>query len=431
MTRCGAVAVALTFLALLTAASARADTVRDWNAHALEALANAPNAPVPGAGQTPPVAELHLAMTQGAVYDALNAIERRHRPYLAGLPRASRWASKDAAAATAAHNVLVGLVPALPTGVRDRLDVLYAASIAAIPAGWQRDDGIAIGASVAQAMLAERSDDGRFVPFTFGVGTAPGAWRPTPPANINDPFAWVAFVEPFLLRRASQVRTDGPRSLHSRAYAREFDEVKAVGAATGSTRTSEQTAVATFYTDNPAVLWNRTFRTIAAASGLEQLDEARLFAMQNLAAADSLIGCWHDKNHYLFWRPITAIRLADSDGNPKTIADPNWTSMIVSPPYPEHPSGYNCVSAAFLRTAKHFFGSDRFRFTVHSNAAGAVDREYGRFSDAIQDVIDARVLQGIHFRSSDEQGAQIGREVADWLDDRFLQDIDDSGRGRR
>jgi hypothetical protein len=423
MTRCGAVAVLGTFLVVLTAASARADTVRDWNLHAVEALSNAPTAPVPGAGQTPPVAELHLAMTQGAVYDALNAIDRGHRPYLAGLPRPSRWASKDAAAATAAHDVLVGLMPALAPVVRARLDALYLASLAAIPPGWQRDGGIAIGAAAAQAMLAERSDDGRFEPYSFPVGTGPGQWRPTPPAHINDPFAWVAFVEPFLLRKASQVRTAGPPSMSSKAYARELAEVRAVGAATGSTRTPEQTALAVFHTDNPTVKWSHTFRTIAAASGLDQVDEARLFAMQNLAAADSLIGCWDDKNHYLFWRPIHAIRLADTDGNAKTTADPNWDSFIASPPYPDHPSGYNCVSAAFLRTAKHFFRTDRFRFTVHSNAAGAVDREYERFSDAIQDVIDARVLQGIHFRASDKQGAQLGREVADWLDDHYLQKV--------
>jgi hypothetical protein len=421
MIRCGAVAVLATVLALLTAASANADTVRDWNGHAVEALSNASTAPVPGAGQPPPVAVLHLAMTQGAVYDAVNAIDRRHRPYLGGLPRPSRWASKDAAAATAAHNVLVGLVPALPAAVRDRLDALYAASIAAVPPGWQRDAGIAIGAAAAQAMLVERSDDGRFRPYTFPVGTDAGEWRPTPPANINDPFAWVGFVDPFLLRKPSQLRTAGPHDLRSRAYAREFDEVKSLGAATGSTRTPEQAALATFYTDNPLALWNRTFRSLAAASGLEQAESARLFAMLSLAGADSLISCWNDKAHHLFWRPITAIRLADTDGNPKTEADSNWNPMIATPPYPEHPSGYNCVSAGILRAAKHFFDGDRFEFTVHSNAAGAVDRDYDRFSDAIEDVIDARVLQGIHFRAADEQGAQIGRQVADWLDDRYLQ----------
>lgn len=417
----GAVAGVAVVAALATAASARADTIRDWNRHALEALANAPAAPVPGAGQTPPVSQLHLAMVQGAVYDAVNAIDRGHRAYIAGLPRASRSASKDAAAATAAHDVLAGLVPA---PVRDRLDALYAASVTGVPAGSSRDRGIAAGAAAARAMLAARSNDGRFGPFTFTPGMQAGQWRPTPPAFISDPFAWVGNVRPFLLRSSSQLRTRGPLALTSKAYAREFNEVKALGAATGSTRTPEQTALALLYTENPVALWNRTFRAVADARGLDQVDEARLFAMLNLAGADGLISCWNDKAYYSFWRPHTAIQLADSDGNPRTVADPDWASLVPAPPYPEHPSGYNCVSAAILRTAKHFFETNRLSFVVHSNASNA-DRAYERVSDAIGEVVDARVFEGIHFRTADEQGAQIGREVARWLDDHFFQSVDD------
>ena len=159
----------------------------------------------------------------------------------------------------------------------------------------------------------------QYVPFSFAVGTQPGEWRPTPLAFVNDPFAGVGNVEPFLLRRPSQLRTRGPHRLKSKAYAREFNEVKALGAARGSTRTPDQTALALFYTENPVVLWNRTFRAIAEARG----------------------------------RPITAIQLADTDGNPKTVADPGWTPLVVNPPYPEHPSGYNCVSAEIGRMVAH------------------------------------------------------------------------------
>jgi hypothetical protein len=416
-----AVAVLAASAALAAAAPARAEMVRNWNTYALDALANPPGATVPGAGQTPPVSQLHLAMVQGAVYDAVNAIDGGHRPYLAGLPIASRSASKDAAAGTAAHDVLVGLVPALPGAVRERIHALYAASLAGVPAGRRRDDGIAAGAAAARAMLAERLNDGRFVPFSFTVGTEPGEWRPTPPAFLNDPFAWVANVRPFLLHTASQVRTRGPLDLGTRAYAREFSEVKALGAATGSTRTPEQSALALFYTDNPVVLWNRTFRAVAEARGLGSADEARLFAMLNLAGADALIGCWNDKAHRPFWRPLTAIRLAEDDGNARTAADLAWTSLVPSPPYPDHPSGYNCVTAAYLHAARHFFGTDRLRLAVHSNASNA-DRAYERLSHAIDDVIDARVLLGIHFRTADEQAARLGRTVANWLDDHFFDE---------
>jgi hypothetical protein len=425
------VAGALAALAALAiAAPAHADTVRDWNAHAVEALANAPKASVPGAGQTPPVSELHLAMVQGAVYDAVNAIDRGHRPYIAGLPRAARSASKGAAAATAAHHVLVGLEPALPAAVRDRLDALYASSLTSVPAGPGRDAGIRAGEAAARAMLAKRSTDRRFpsTPFSFTLGTKPGQWRPTPTTFANDPFAWVAKVQPFLLRNAAQVRTRGPKPLKSKAYAREFNEVKALGAETSATRTPRQTRLALFYTEHPVVLWNRTFRDVAQARGLNQADEARLFAMLNLAGADGLIGCWDDKAHYSFWRPITAIRLADSDGNPRTTADANWNSLIAAPPYPEHPSGYNCISASILRTANRFFGTDKLRFSVHSNASDA-DRSYKRISDAIGEVVDARVFEGIHFRTADEQAAQIGAKVARWLDGHFFQEV--GRRGQR
>ena len=210
--------------------------MREWNLHAANALINAPTAPIPGAGQTPPVSELHLAMVQGAVYDAVNAIDGGHQPYLAGLPPASPSASQEAAVATAAHDVLVGLgiglVPPLPQVVRDRLDALYADALADIPDGAAKTGGIAAGAAAAAAMLEARATDGRYVPFSFTVGDDAGQWRPTPPGFVNDPFAWVARVEPFLLQSPSQFRTKGPHALTSGAYAREYNEVKELGGPT-------------------------------------------------------------------------------------------------------------------------------------------------------------------------------------------------------
>ncbi len=405
------------------------DTVREWNLHAANALINATTAPIPGAGQTPPVSELHLAMVQGAVYDAVNSIDRGHRPYLTGLPPASRSASQEAAVATAAHDVLVGLgigpVPPLPQVVRDRLDALYADALAEIPDGAAKAGGVAAGAAAAAAMLDARATDGRYVPFSFTVGDDPGQWRPTPPGLVNDPFAWVARVEPFLLRSPSQFRTNGPRALTSRAYAREYNEVKELGGPTlGSPRSAEQEAVAQFYTVNPVELFNRTFRAISEAEGLTLAEEARLFAMLNMAGADAVINCWDDKAFWSFWRPITAIHEGDDDSNPRTVGDSDWTPLIATPPYPDHSSGYNCATSSYMHTAKAFFGR-KIPFSVVRIAPGVADvtRTYKRFTDVVDDTIDARVYQGIHFRAADVQGAGIGRHVAHWLDKHYFEPV--------
>ena len=298
--------------------------VRDWNLHAVNALINAPTAPIPGAGQTPPVSALHLAMVQGAVYDAVNSIDGGHQPYLAGLPAASPSASKDAAVATAAHHVLVGLgiapVPALPQVVIDRLDALYAEALAGIPDDAAKTDGIAAGAAAAAAMLAARTGDGRYVPFSFTEGDGGGRMASGPTWMVNDPFAWVANVKPFVLRSASQFRSKGPLDIRSRAYAKEYNEVKDLGA-DGQSRKDKQTAVARFYIVHPIELFNRTFRVIAEDRGLSLVEEARLFAMLNIARADTLINCWSDKELFGFWRPITAIHEGDNDGNRRTDGD--------------------------------------------------------------------------------------------------------------
>jgi hypothetical protein len=401
--------------------------VRTWNAHAVEALTNAATAPVPGAGQTPPVSAIHLAMVQTAVYDAVNSIGGRYEPYLDDLPPAAEGASVDAAVATAAHHVLVGLgippVPPLPDLVLARLEQLYTDALGAIPDGPAEEGGIAAGAAAAAAMLAERTGDGRYVPTAFTTGTGPGEWRPTPPANVNDPFAWVANVRPFVLESASQVRTRGPLDLRSRAYAREYKEVKTTGAV-DSPRTPEQQAVAEFFSANPVPLYNRTFRDIAVAESLSLREEARLFAMISVAAADGLIGCWDDKEHYGYWRPITAIHNGDADGNRRTVGDTAWTPMMTTPPYPDHPSGYNCITGAVMHTGKRFFGANRMDFAlVQTTPAGDVIREYRRFTDVIDDTIDARVWLGIHFRTADVQGARLGKEVARWLDRHYFERV--------
>jgi PAP2 superfamily len=417
----GLLVAAAALLSLVLSAPARADTVTDWNIHAFSALTAAPPA---GAGQTPPVSTLHLAMVHGAVYDAVNAIDRRYQPYL-GAPRAKRWYSKDAAAATAAYRVLATLLPA-------QLETLgghYSNSLAGIPAGPAKDGGIAVGEAAAATMLAARENDGRFPmnPYRFPApltSTEPwpaGQWRPTPPAFVNDPFAWVKDVKPFLIESPSEFRSRGPNELTSRKYAREFNEVKELGSATSSVRTADQTDAARFWSEGP-VHWTRIARQLSARHGLKIADNARLFAMQYLTAADAAIACWGDKARWLFWRPITAIREADRDGNPATQPDPAWLPLINTPPYPDHPSGLTCIGSAMASSLRDFFGTDRLEFSsTNASLAPPLTRSYTSFSQAVDEIVDARVWSGIHFRTADVQGAKIGRQIARYRKQHYFQ----------
>jgi hypothetical protein len=281
-------------------------------------------------------------------------------------------------------------------------------------------------------MLSARANDGRFGPFTPVIGTTPGAWRPTPPLFAPDPAPWVGNVRPFVVPSAEMLRSDGPSALTSRAYARDFNEIKTVGSLHSATRTPDETSAAIFWQDHAFALWNRTFRTLAAARHLNIVDSARLFATENLAAADAAIGCWNDKYHWNSWRPITAIREAASDGNRATEADPTWTPLfdpstpvvtppaLVTPPFPEHPSGHNCAAGAITRTLRYFFHTDRVALSASSNKSGTT-RTFNRLSEALEENINARVWAGIHFRTADIQGAVLGKKVARYLHRHYFQ----------
>ena len=409
-------------VALASPSVTHADAVTDWNAIASTAI-------VTNAGQPPPVSALSFAMVQGAVYDAVNAIDRGYQPYLVE-PDANPMDSKEAAAATAAFCVLVGfpdfpgLFPAqLPT-LQPQYDA-YMANLPDNPPG-SKAAGITIGETAARAMLEARLNDGRFGPPPQLYPPAPGIWRPTPPNFANDPAPWVGNVLPFLVPSAEMLRTDGPNALASADYAEDFNEVKELGSLTSVTRTADQTDAAIFWQDHAHALFNRIFRTLAASEGLDIVDSARLFAMENLGAADASIGCWNDKYYWQFWRPITAIREADTDGNPATESDPAWLPLfdpttpicnpppLVTPPFPDHPSGHASNTSAFVHTLQNFFGTDRITVTVFSNKS-CTWRSFDRFSDILEEVIDARVWAGIHFRTADMQGAVLGKKVAHYL----------------
>jgi hypothetical protein len=409
----------------------------EWNAITSTAIMTT-------AAQPPHAAVISMAMVQGAVYDAVNAIDGGYQPYLVK-PSANPGDSKEAAVATAAFRVLVGfpertppLVGLVPTQ-RPALQTLYDASLANVSDGASETGGIAVGEAAAAAMLTDRLGDGRGGSFVFVPGSDPGDWRLGPPQGTagivaRDPAPWVGFVRPFLVPNVEMLRSDGPNDVTSQAYAEDFAEVKRLGSLDSTKRTADQTAAAIFWQDNGAAIWNRVFRSLATDHELDIVDSARLFAMTGLAAADGSIGCWNDKAYWSFWRPITAIREAAGDGNPATVADPDWVPLfdpsvpvsgapLVTPGFPDHPSGHGCVSGAIVHALKNFFGTDTVSFTVTSNKclpAPCPARSFARFSDAIKEVIDARVWSGIHFRTADVQGAVLGKKVAHYEEKNYF-----------
>jgi hypothetical protein len=433
-------AVVLGSSAQQAAADSPATAVLDWNKHAMDALVNAPNhATTPGAGNTPPVTSPHLAMVQVAVYDAVNAIDGSHASYL-DVPDAPSTASQSAAAAQAAHGVLTGVpgepgildqIPACTTGctaasytaatraaIEARLDGLLATALASANDG-NVAAGVASGLAAADAILDERGGDGRYpaTPAPFDVGTDPGEWRPT--SGVNDPFGWVRNVEPFVVDDGKQFLSKGPNALTTGIYAKEYNEVKELGA-TGSQRNAHQQALADFFQPHAVDMFVRSLRTYAYGQSLSVAEQARFMGLLGLSLADAAITCWNDKAQWNFWRPQTAIQLGNSDSNDKTTGDSTWTSFIPSPPYPDHASGFNCVTGSATEVAENFFGQGRTTFVLERTAGGPT-RSYDHFRDVCIDTIDARIYQGIHFRSADEAGVKIGRDVAHWVQKHALR----------
>jgi hypothetical protein len=395
--------------ALAAPSTAGASAATQWNL-------NATNALIVTGGQAPPVSMLHLAMVHGAVYDAVNAIDGGYTPYLVS-PDATPFDSQDAAAASAAYHVLVSILPAQTAS----LTAMYNAAIdpSVIPDGLAKTRGIAIGLAAANAMIAARTGDGRFGACCFTVPAVlePGDWRPL--ASGNDPNGWIRNVTPFLINSASQFRTKGPWPLASPQYAREFNEVKSVGIKDSAlaTRTQHQTDAALYWAVHPGRTWARIVRGIETERGLSTADGARLYAQIYLTAADAAISVWADKEYWGFWRPLTAIREAATDGNPATEADPTWDSLIANPPYPDHPSGHLGLSGSHIETLQEFFHTNQIGWTDTIPATAttpAMTMSYSKLSDALNEIIDVRIWSGIHFRAADEQAADLAKDVAKW-----------------
>lgn len=390
-------------------AAAGPTSVTVWNKYAVDAIVGV--AKRPGAAAT-----IDLTLVHAAIYDAVNAIDGvRYKPY-ASAPPAPSWASVDAAAAQAAHDVLVWLYP----GQTATLDSQLAASIVAIPEGPEKAAGLAVGAAAADALMALRSNDGRndlSVVFT----TAPGAghWEPTPPAYAAAQTPWVGAMKPFTMTSPSQFRPLPPPSLTSAEYAKAFNETASKGAFEGSTRTDAQTSQALFWGEHFATQYNRYLRDLASRQQLSPTDAARLFVEVNMAAADSFVACWDAKYTYGFWRPITAIRNALIDGNPDTLSDSLWSPLLATPNHPEYPSAHACGSSAITETLAAFFGTDRVVSFIDSTTDPHV-HTFASFREMYNDVHEARIPGGLHFRFSMNIGRVIGSKVSRQLTKKYF-----------
>jgi len=383
------------------------DMVLDWNGHAANAIVGV-------AMQPPPRGLIRLARVHVAMYDAVNAIEGYPFTAYAVTPNVILPASPEAAAAAAAHDVLVALFPLQQAD----LDVKYAASLAAIPDdGTAKINGISVGQQAAAGILLFRADDGRDAVVAYVPGSGRGVWNPTPPGFLPAQAPEVAHVRPFTLSSPSQFRAEPPPDLSSETWVRDYNETKSLGRATGSTRTPEQTDLGRFVSDQPMLQWNRAWRGISAAQEMSLADNARFFAMLTTAGSDALIACWDSKFFYNFWRPVTAIRAGDTDGNPETEPDPTWIGLVITPNHPEYPTAHGCFSSASTGTLKFFFGTDHFNFTMDSAVAGLTNpvRHYTRFSQALDDILDARIYGGMHYRNSNDKGAIIGKQVSRYV----------------
>ena len=391
--------------------TAATDMVTQWN---LTMIAGLEAAAIP----PPPSARIG-AIVQTSVFDAVNGIERRYAFYRVA-PAAPRGASRAAAAAGAAYTTLVALIP----GQKLLFDSQLAATLAQLSDDPSRpgpsvERGLAWGRTVANDILTWRASDGfATTPPPYVVGRAPGDWQPTPPLFLSPPqaplFRQFATMTPFALTSPSQFLPPGPPPLTSARYARDLAEVQALGSATSTTRTTEQTQTANFWQDDtPAAMWNRVADQLARAHHAALTQDARLLAQLNIALADATIAIWNAKNTYNFWRPVTAIR---------AVSDPAWTPLLPTPAFQEYPSAHSGVSSAAASVLASAYGNDT-TFTVTSAGLPGVQRAFTSFSAAVQQVELARIYAGFHFRFSCIDAATLGAKVALYVTDTLMQPL--------
>ena len=380
------------------------DAVVAWNRFVLGLQA------VPGNQPATVHPTYELAIVHAAISDAIVAIDRGAKPYLAEV-RGPRRASRAAAADAAAHETLVHLYPGLQPAIDDE----YASQLSQVPVGRRRSQGIRVGELAADRILAHRANDGSSAaPLPFVPGTGPGDYQLTPPAFAPPAFTHWSRVEPFALRRADQFRPTPPPPLTSAKYAAAINEVKALGAAQGSTRTPDQTQIGLFWNPPIWATWNRIAESAALGHRRTLSQEARTFATLDVTLADSVIAFYDAKYAYRLWRPVTAIRAADTDGSPDTTADPTWTPLSNTAPDPSYPGAHGTVSAAAAAVLSARYG-DHFDFTVTSTALPGIERPFESFSEAAQEASVSRIYNGNHSRIDQVAGEGLGRDIAGFV----------------
>jgi hypothetical protein len=406
---CGALAAVPTSGGAATDARAAqspspADPVIVWNRFLLAAQAT------PGAQPATVHPTYELAIMHAAISDAVVSIDRSAAPYLARVPAPSA-ASIPAAADAAAHDTLVRLYPSL----RPSIEQQYAETLAAVPAGPRKSLGIRVGQLVAEQILRARANDGSgAAPLPFQPGTNPGDYQLTPPAFAPAAFTHWPLVRPFVLRRASAFRPPPPPPLESAKYAAAIDEVKALGSAQNSTRTTDQTQIGLFWNPPIWATWNRIAQAAALSTAGDISERARAFAALNLSFADGVIAYYDAKYTYRLWRPITAIQAADADGNPDTIADPAWTPLSATAPDPSYPGAHGTISAAAADILSSIYGND-VTFTVDSPALPGVTRGFVSFTEAAEEASISRIYNGNHSRIDQVAGENLGHDVAGFV----------------
>ena len=406
------VCAVMTALGLVVATPAAADVVTDWNALAVQ-FVNAAGRP-PGASSN-----IDLAMVHVAIHDAVQAYQHRFRTYGPAIPNAA--GSPVAAVAAAAHDVLVARfqIPSINAGLIAQVDTAYTNYLMGKGLAIN-DPGVAVGQQAATNIILNRAGDGFFPPNpeVFTGSTERGQWRPTPPGLAPMATPWLGAVTPFVMKdREGLLHEPPPPALTSGLYLRDYDEVKAMGRRTGSARTPGQTTMALFFSGNFQTILNGVLRTVSTARLTDIGDSARLFALALVSSADTGINTWNNKRTYNFWRPSTAILNAADDGNPRTEPDAAWLPLINDPPYPDYTSGANGNTGATVRTLQNFFGDDAWTFDVTTTASEGGQpipaRTYHRFSELADDVVDARILLGIHFRFADVVSRRQAKQTAD------------------
>jgi hypothetical protein len=386
------------------------DQVIQWNQELLQLLQ------VPGAQPATIHPTRTMAITELSVYDAVNAIEGGHQPYLFR-DHAPRGASADAAAAAAARTALLALLPSQATAI----DAKFQASLAQIGSGRRVQQGIRVGDEAANAILASRVGDGATVtPPTFKPGSGPGEYQLTPPGFQQPVFTQFPNVKPFALRTGDQFRPPPPPAVSSARYADDFNEVKALGRNTSTTRSADQTAIGRFWGVAPVQnVWNQIAQMAGESFHNTLSQNARLFALVDTSLADSVIALYDAKYAYHRWRPVTAIQATDT-GNPLAASDPTWTPLAATAPDPSYPGAHADISEAAATALRDFFGTDRLDFSLSNPALPGVVRSFASFSQAADEASASRIFAGQHFRYDEDAGQALGGQVGDFVFDHIL-----------